>query len=90
MTFNHLNRRTHLYLALALMPWLLIYALSALAIQHRTLFTDEKGPTGPSVSNAPTTARLPQRPTCARPVPKSSRMRVWMVCTESAVRGPNA
>ncbi len=44
MTFNHLNRRTHLYLALALMPWLLIYALSALAIQHRTLFTDEKEP----------------------------------------------
>ena len=42
MTFNHLNRRTHLYLALALMPWFLIYALSALAIQHRTLFSDEK------------------------------------------------
>ena len=44
MTFNHVNRRTHLYLALALIPWFLIYALSSLAIQHRTLFADGAKP----------------------------------------------
>ncbi len=38
MTFNHVNRRTHLYLALFLMPWFLMFGLSSLAIQHRWLF----------------------------------------------------
>ena len=41
MTFNHLNRRLHLYLSLSLLPWFLVYALSSLAIQHRSLFTDD-------------------------------------------------
>ena len=40
MTFNHLNRRLHLYLSLSLLPWFLVHALSSLAIQHRSLFTD--------------------------------------------------
>ena len=40
MTFNHLNRRLHLYLSLSLLPWFLVYALSSLVIQHRSLFTD--------------------------------------------------
>jgi len=34
MTFNHLNRRTHLYLALALLPWFVIYGLSSIFFSH--------------------------------------------------------
>ena len=41
MTFNHLNRRLHLYLSLTLLPWFLVYAVSSLAIHHRWLFTDD-------------------------------------------------
>ncbi|MBT4099928.1 MAG: hypothetical protein HOM68_24135 [Gemmatimonadetes bacterium] len=44
MTFNHINRRLHLYLSMSLLPWFLVYALSSLAIQHRSLFTDNPRP----------------------------------------------
>ncbi|HET6278262.1 MAG TPA: hypothetical protein VFG08_05725 [Candidatus Polarisedimenticolia bacterium] len=37
MTFPHLNRRLHLYLGLALVPWFAMYALSALVMSHRGL-----------------------------------------------------
>jgi hypothetical protein len=35
MTFSKLNRRTHMYLALFLAPWMLGYALSTIAMSHR-------------------------------------------------------
>ncbi len=35
---RHLLRRTHLYLALALAPWILLYALSTMAMNHRAWF----------------------------------------------------
>lgn len=35
MTFSKLNRRTHMYLALFLMPWMLGYAVSTIAMSHR-------------------------------------------------------
>lgn len=34
MTFNIINRRIHLYLGLALLPWVLMYGLSSLIISH--------------------------------------------------------
>lgn len=34
MTFNVINRRTHLYLGMALIPWVLMYGLSSLVINH--------------------------------------------------------
>ncbi|MCL5745750.1 MAG: Lrp/AsnC family transcriptional regulator, partial [Acidobacteria bacterium] len=34
MTFPHLNRRTHLYLGLLLMPWFVIYGLSSIPFSH--------------------------------------------------------
>lgn len=37
--FSRLLRRTHMYLALFLFPWLLMYALSTLAMNHRSWFT---------------------------------------------------
>jgi hypothetical protein len=35
MTFSKLNRRTHMYLALFLTPWMLGYAVSTIAMSHR-------------------------------------------------------
>ena len=43
MTFSLLIRRTHMYLALFLFPWLLMYALSTAVMNHRALFVDEAG-----------------------------------------------
>ncbi|MBM3724536.1 MAG: hypothetical protein FJW40_03800 [Acidobacteria bacterium] len=34
MKFHHINRRTHLYLALALLPWFLIYGVSSIPFSH--------------------------------------------------------
>ncbi len=38
MTFDRINRRTHLYLGLFLLPWFLVYAVSSLPFSHRDLF----------------------------------------------------
>ena len=40
--FSKVIRRTHMYLALFLMPWMLMYALSTLAMNHRNLFRDRE------------------------------------------------
>jgi hypothetical protein len=42
--FSRLARRTHMYLALFLFPWILMYALSTLAMNHRDLFSAHYGP----------------------------------------------
>ena len=34
MTFNHANRRLHLYLALGLLPWFFIYGFSSIYFSH--------------------------------------------------------
>jgi hypothetical protein len=34
MKFSHLNRRTHLYLAMALLPWIFMYGLSSGVFAH--------------------------------------------------------
>jgi hypothetical protein len=36
--FSKFVRRSHMYLALFLMPWMLIYALSTMAMNHREFF----------------------------------------------------
>jgi hypothetical protein len=36
-------RRTHMYLALFLFPWMLMYALSTMAMNHRAFFTERYG-----------------------------------------------
>ena len=38
MTFNHLIRRLHAYLALLLLPWVLMYGISSFVINHYTFF----------------------------------------------------
>ncbi len=42
--FSKLVRRTHMYLALFLFPWILMYALSTLAMNHRAIFAARYGP----------------------------------------------
>lgn len=43
-SFDHINRRTHLYLGLFLMPWLLMYGFSSLLISHNTWFRPAAAP----------------------------------------------
>jgi hypothetical protein len=45
--FSIVVRRTHMYLALFLFPWLLMYALSTAAMNHRALFVDASGASAP-------------------------------------------
>ncbi|MDO8543818.1 MAG: PepSY domain-containing protein [Opitutaceae bacterium] len=44
ITFDRLNRRTHLYLGLILVPWVLMYGLSSLIISHQSWFRSETPP----------------------------------------------
>ena len=38
MTLAHLNRRVHLYLGLALLPWLFMYGISSIPFAHTAFF----------------------------------------------------
>jgi hypothetical protein len=41
--FSLVVRRTHMYLALFLFPWMLMYALSTMAMNHRAFFVERSG-----------------------------------------------
>ncbi len=41
--FSKLNRRTHMYAALFLTPWVLMYALSTIVMNHREQFKEHYG-----------------------------------------------
>jgi hypothetical protein len=45
--FSKIVRRTHMYLALFLFPWMLMYAASTLAMNHRAFFTARYGSGAP-------------------------------------------
>ena len=47
MSPSLLIRRTHMYLALFLFPWMLMYALSTAFMNHRAWFVDESGAGAP-------------------------------------------
>ncbi len=40
MTLGHLNRRVHLYLGLALLPWFLMYGISSIPFAHSAFFDE--------------------------------------------------
>src|SRR5262245_58130242 len=42
MTFDKINRRTHLYLGLFLLPWLTIYGVSSFIVIHQAPFRADK------------------------------------------------
>lgn len=44
-SFDQINRRTHLYLGLFLMPWLLMYGVSSFLISHHDWFRSDQPPT---------------------------------------------
>ena len=46
MTFPHINRRTHLYLGLALLPWFTMYGISSWFFSHGDYFEERDKATG--------------------------------------------
>ena len=60
MMISKVVRRTHMYLALFLFPWVLMYALSTLVMNHRALFVSAYGE-GPGTVCRGTSARLRRR-----------------------------
>jgi hypothetical protein len=44
MTFDKINRRTHLYLAIALTPWFLLYAVSSVVLNHGSIVRRQGAP----------------------------------------------
>jgi hypothetical protein len=46
--FSKVIRRTHMYVALFLFPWMLMYAISTLAMNHRGFFTARYGSASPA------------------------------------------
>jgi hypothetical protein len=43
MTFDKINRRVHLYLGLALAPWLMMYGVSSFILIHQSWFGVDQG-----------------------------------------------
>ncbi|MDP6040645.1 MAG: hypothetical protein QGG64_19010 [Candidatus Latescibacteria bacterium] len=76
MTFNQINRRFHLYLALTLLPWLLMYGISSIQLAHRGFldgFYDDGTPPWTVLSDRPYN----------RPVPKGiSDEALRLLCTQ--------
>jgi hypothetical protein len=46
LTLQHFNRRLHLYLGLALLPWLFMYGVSAIPFAHNVYFNARDAATG--------------------------------------------
>ena len=46
MTYSHLNRRLHLYLGLALLPWFFMYGISSVPFAHSQFFDRLDAATG--------------------------------------------
>jgi hypothetical protein len=44
ITFDRVNRRTHLFLGLILVPWVLMYGISSLMISHMSWFRPQTPP----------------------------------------------
>ena len=43
-TFDQINRRTHLYLGMFVMPWLVMYGVSSFMISHQDWFRSDQPP----------------------------------------------
>jgi hypothetical protein len=46
MVFGHLNRRLHLYMALSLAPWFLMYGISSIVFSHNRFFDERDRTSG--------------------------------------------
>jgi hypothetical protein len=47
MSFSHFNRRLHLYLGLALLPWFFMYGISSVPFAHNEVFDRRDAAKGP-------------------------------------------
>jgi hypothetical protein len=70
MKFPHLNRRTHLYLALFLMPWFLMYGVSSIAFSHGQYFEERDRAKG-----IPLWTKVHEGPYDLGPVPEQGSLR---------------
>lgn len=73
------NRRLHLYLGILLLPWLVLYALGALVLNHRPLFAEilrHRNRNGHRCSSASTTG--PCRPTRIHGPWQARSWRTWI------------
>ncbi len=70
MTLAHLNRRTHLYLGLALVPWVLMYGLSSIPFAHAPYFQARDAAKGRPLwtlrAEIPVDAPIPEGPDALR------------------------
>lgn len=71
MTFPHFNRRTHLYLGLFLMPWVLLYGISSIPFSHTAWFDAQDKAKG-----LPNWTPLFER-TYEKPAPEGDGIRDW-------------
>jgi hypothetical protein len=71
MTFPHLNRRTHLYLGLFLLPWVLLYGVSSIPFSHSAWFEAQDKAKG-----LPNWKPLFER-AYDTPVPEGDELREW-------------
>lgn len=63
MTFDKINRRTHLYLGLFLLPWLAMYGMSSFIVIHQSMFQGQKSPARQVLFERP----------YSRPIPSDAR-----------------
>lgn len=59
-SFDHLNRRIHLYLGLFLLPWLCMYGVSSFMISHPDWFAAEGSPTWQPVFERDYSRKIPE------------------------------
>lgn len=86
MTFSHINRRVHLYLGLALLPWLFMYGVSSVPFAHNQFFNQRD-----TAKGLPDWTLRSARP-LERPVPESAEaLRSFgaVLLTESGIEGTN-
>jgi hypothetical protein len=61
MTFDRINRRSHLYLGLFLLPWLLMYGVSSFIVIHQPSFRKGKPPAWEPLFEKPYTQKVNDR-----------------------------
>ncbi len=60
-SFDHINRRAHLYLGLFLLPWFVMYGVSSFVISHHAWFGAGQEPPWDVVSERPYEHAVPSR-----------------------------
>ncbi len=65
ISFHHVNRRTHLYLALFLLPWVVVYGVSSVVFNHNEAvqgWFGDKGPRWTLLDERPYERAVPENP----------------------------